>query len=291
MIQNGSKRFLKYEDSSADLFRSKPFVATGHDTLSYARDVGFDDKFYMHGMLVDTSDSDSLKWMQDSANAHYNNKEITPNNSSFGMSSTVKFVLEICKTSTKAVVLRLDTSLCFRNNLGYLRFQNFPMSFNIVENVSLSSLTPDTSYYINIRRLDNLPSGSSFVGFVFSDFPHNSGVTDFYYITQHQVGYPQPSQKYNSQGHIGNPSNIRITSTDPNTSSGKLTISLLSTEDCALKSRVFNNLGAIVHEQDITLVNGLNSIPVDISLLPSGRYEFMLTSASQRLTSSFNIVK
>jgi hypothetical protein len=201
-ITHGTYKYLSFADTSGltpnNYFKTTSFVTSGYDTLGFDRFAGFDNANYVRPFTAAATDPALDSFFLASHN-HYDGLEVTPSNTSFDSSSSVRFILQLCTSafgsSSDSVIHDIDTLECFRDLGGRMRYENFPCSFNIRDNIPLLGLTVGHAYYFRIRRVDNIPVTSHYVGYDYIECVQQhsgggDGVTYFY--STDQVGYPLP---------------------------------------------------------------------------------------------------
>jgi hypothetical protein len=302
-ISHGTYKYLSFSDTSGltpnNYFKTSSFVTSGHDTLGFDRFAGFDNANYVRSFTAAATDP-ALDSFFHAVDTHYKGLEITPSNTSFDSNSTVRFLLQLCtsafRSSSDSVIYDIDTLECFRDLGGRMRFENFPCPFNIRDSIPLQGLTIGHAYYFRIKRVDNIPITSHYIGYDYIECVQQhsgggEGVT--YFITTYQVGYPLPPPSAEpALTRYHKLSDSAIVVLNPNPTTGFLSMSIESpTLSPGTSIAVLDETGRRVYYQSADLKKGSSKWSLNVSRLTSGSYVLLVQNAKWKKTTNFIIAK
>ena len=307
-VELGSRSSINYVKMSPDTTGAFPnnflktvaFQIGSNDTIEFSRFCSFDSSDHpINGGISTSTQLDSLvaAWR-----GHYNSREFHPSSSYWNSASTIRYVVELRRASDDSVLWNKDTTSCYLNGAGHLRFQNYPKSYNMRFIFNAGSRWTGITAYFCVRSIVSLPTGSTLsyigeTGFTepLAASPAPGAYTMFF--SQWQEGYPAPPPPKASGINVSLSKvaaevlALRIQSNP--VADGVLGFAFDAQRGGMLKAEVVNVLGKKLKEATYSAVNtGVEELKFDVRDLSAGTYFLQLYGASDEpITAKFQIAK
>lgn len=276
LIQNGSIRYLKFNTATelpGTYFETERFgiTSTTTDSIVFIAFVNYDDASFDLGSDADSGSAAFFEYAADIAD-HYEDLFISPNPTYFNSSSSILYILELRRKSDNTVLARLDTTKCYLNESDKLVYSNFPSSISTrirkITNVSVG----DTVYFA-VKIIRNLPTGD-FIGYDYTHVDRNQPADPY---SEYDVSFthyvfvpPAPiAAKVSPKAPVLHSLSV---SPNPVTSSGIVTLTLMSDVASKARVRLTNLSGMVLKEKTFHLVRGSNQLKIEIPEVNSGSY-------------------
>lgn len=299
---SGNPLYIDFVDSTssvADYFlKTKPFhkIATG-DSIYFRRFAHFDDKFapIKSGQWVDITSDEQLDSIADAMHDHYENKEVYPNSAFFDYNSSIKYIVEIRKSSDNSLLKALDSITIFRSDTGFLRWKVGCRELNIHKE-KLGEIIPlDTQVYIAVRRATVLPNGATLqdkgMGAYYQEPINERSMSLFQYqaFDPCNIAKQAPSFRFEST-QLSDFSVVNLNIRNVVTS-GTVEAHIFTSNEGVGLIRIINVQGQSVYEQLHSLEKGINTLSISIESQPSGFYTLLVRGAQKTFSSKFIITK
>lgn len=274
-------------DLSNSYLKSSTFILGTQDELYFGRQMDFDDNltpsFANYDSLTSTQqDSLSLAFL-----SAMSTKEVVPADSCFGYSSSIKYILELVRTSDNSVLQTLDTLTVYKNNSGQLRYVTSGNTLSAVTK-ELTGSYQNISAYVRMRVVSTLgPAGLlSWTTFHFLDtmIEMGSGYCGF-----RQENCTAPSPKNISSALSRSSLSVVVSQPIPNPAEELLRITVSANQTTSAKIEIYDLLGVTRMAKDIQISSNRKDVNIDMSNLAPGKY--VLSVRAGTCINSFNVIR